>query len=71
MQIQTHALIGAWPFGRRDPALMLAGAIAGAAPDVPMFVIMLALEDQIGFDSDLVEAPRSIAYDNDARTGPE
>lgn len=36
-----------------------------------MFVIVAALEDQFGIDSDLAKAPRSIAYDNDARTGPE
>ncbi len=43
MQTQTHALIGAYFFGRRDPALMTAAAIAGATPDLPMFVIVAAL----------------------------
>lgn len=46
MQTQTHALLGAWLFGRRDSTLMMAGAIAGAAPDVPMFVIVAVLAAQ-------------------------
>ncbi|MFM9852235.1 MAG: DUF3047 domain-containing protein [Sphingomonadaceae bacterium] len=43
MHTQTHALIGAYLFGKRDPTLMTAGAVAGMAPDVPMFVIVAAL----------------------------
>lgn len=43
MQTQTHALIGAYFFGRRDATLMAAGAIAGMAPDLPMFAIVAAL----------------------------
>ncbi len=43
MQTQTHALIGAYVFGRRDAALMMSAALAGIAPDVPMFVIVAAL----------------------------
>lgn len=39
MHTQTHALIGACFFGKRTPALMTVGAIAGAAPDLPMFVM--------------------------------
>ncbi len=46
MQTQTHALMGAWLFGKRDPTLMTAGAIAGAAPDLPMFVIVAVLAAQ-------------------------
>lgn len=43
MQTQTHALIGAYFFGKRDATLMTTGAIAGMAPDLPMFAIVAAL----------------------------
>ncbi|MBY0285331.1 MAG: DUF3047 domain-containing protein [Sphingomonas sp.] len=43
MQTQTHALIGAYFFGKRDATLMTVGAVAGMAPDLPMFVIVAAL----------------------------
>ncbi len=43
MQTQTHALIGAYFFGKRDPTLMTAGAVAGMAPDLPMFAIVATL----------------------------
>ena len=43
MQTQTHALIGAYFFGKRDPTLMTVGAVAGIVPDLPMFVIVATL----------------------------
>lgn len=43
MHTQTHALIGAYCFGRRNPALVAAGAVGGVAPDLPMFAIVAAL----------------------------
>lgn len=46
MQTQTHALIGASLFGRRDPGLLSAAAIGGALPDLPMFVIVAVLLGQ-------------------------
>lgn len=40
MHTQTHALIGAYCFGRRHPALVAAGAVGGVMPDLPMFLIV-------------------------------
>lgn len=43
MQTQTHALVGAYFFGKRDSGLMTAGAIAGMLPDLPMIAIVAIL----------------------------
>ncbi|OYY63699.1 DUF3047 domain-containing protein [Sphingomonas sp. 28-62-11] len=43
MQTQTHALIGAYFFGKRDSGLMTAGAVAGMLPDLPMIAIVAIL----------------------------
>lgn len=43
MHTQTHALIGAYCFGRRNPLLLAAGAFGGLLPDLPMFAIVAGL----------------------------
>ena len=43
MQTQTHALIGAYFFGKRDATLLTAAAVGGMVPDLPMFTIVAAL----------------------------